>query len=94
MSSEGKAKRGQAGASNAKTQPHRINGWPVDWNMRRIGAYQGAGAPSSGSTTMRGMLGGVLAEGRGFRLHGDANTYERMLAHADRRCTSPFLRNQ
>lgn len=92
MSSEGKAKRGTAGASNAKSIAHRTNGWPVDWYMRRIGAYQGAGAPSSGSTTMRGMLGGMLAEGMGFRLHGDANAYERMLAHAEPRCSSAILR--
>lgn len=88
MSAEGKKKRGIAGLAKAQSSPFRLNGWAPDWDARARGVYRGGGSPSSGSTTMRGMLGGVLAERMGYRMGGD---YDRMLAHAQSRCTHPLF---
>lgn len=88
MSSESKKKRGESGITKAKNSPFRINGWPPDWQARRRGVYQVPGSHSSGSTTMRGMLGGVLAQALGYRMVGD---FDRIMAHAQARCTHPLL---
>lgn len=84
MSSESKKKRGESGISKAKSSPFRLNGRPPDWMARSRGVFQVPGAASSGSTTMRGILGGVLAATLGYKMYGN---YERMMAHAQARCT-------
>lgn len=86
----GKAKRGVAGQTNARNNPFRLNGWPPDWQARRIGAHRGPMAISSGSRLMRGLVGGALAQLLGYGdLHGD---YERAFEHAQKRVTHPLLR--
>lgn len=88
MSAEGKKKRGIAGMTKAQSIPHRHNGWPEDWQARAIGAYRGAGAPSSGSTTMRGVIGGILASHLGYPMYGNL---DHVVGHAIDRCTHPLL---
>jgi hypothetical protein len=88
MSAEGKKKRGIAGVANAAAKPWRINGWAPDWYARKIGATHGKPAPSSGSTTMRGIIGGLLAERLGHPMVG---RFDVMIGHAQSRCTHPML---
>lgn len=92
MSTEGKKKRGEAGLSNAQNSPFRINGWRPDWAAAKAGAYSAPPAASSGSKTMRGILGGSLAEALGFSFAGSAAIYDRMIGHAAARCSHPLLR--
>lgn len=89
MGAEGKAKRGAAGVSNAANIAFRGNGMPPDWQARRAGCYQGGGAASSGSVTMRGLLGGIIAAKLGYEMTGN---YERAIAHAQKRVTHSLLR--
>jgi hypothetical protein len=56
---------------------------------RQAGATSAPPAPSGGSVTMRGLLGGVMAERMGYRMVGD---YDRLIAHAEKRCTHPYFR--
>lgn len=93
MSAATKSKRGEAGQAKAKANPFRINGWQPDWNARRLGCHHVPPATSGGSTTMRGMLGGVLAERLGMgSIFG--SRLEQMLAHAQARCTDPLLKDE
>ena len=87
----GSKKRGISGKSNAENSPYRLNGLPPDWQARKLGVYRQNGAASSGSTTMRGFVGGMLAEAMGYPMAGSTAIYERMLAHAERRVTHPLL---
>ncbi len=89
MSSESKKKRGASGQTNAKNNPWRINGWAPDWQARARGVNRVPGASSSGSTLMRGILGGVIVQilGRG-NMVGD---YEMAIDHAQARVTHPYL---
>lgn len=89
MSSEGRKKRGAAGVTNAKNSPWRMNGRPPDWMARSVGAFRSPPADSSGSVLMRGMVGGVIAQNLG--LGNMVGEYERRLAHAQQRVTSPWL---
>lgn len=83
-------KRGESGLANAASKPFRINGWAPDWQARRLNVHTYSGAPSSGSKTMMGLLGGIMVEKLGLgRMRGD---YERAVAHAQTRVTSPLLR--
>lgn len=89
MSAEGKKKRGASGLSNAQTTPFRLNGRPPDWQARSAGCFATAGAPSSGSTTMRGLLGGIICQNLGLgNMVGD---FERLLTHAEKRCRHPYF---
>lgn len=94
MSAESKKKRGEAGVAKAKANPWRINGWPADWAARRIGVHSAPPARSSGSTTMRGIVGGMLVArlGRG-EFYGNISRYDLMIEHAQGRCTHPMLRD-
>lgn len=89
MSSEGKKKRGAAGVTNAMMTPWRGNGRAADWMARAAGAFRTQPAASSGSTFMRGLLGGVIVQalGRG-NMVGD---YEKHIQHAQTRVTDPNL---
>jgi len=91
MSAEGKKKRGEAGRSNAESSPFRINGWRPDWAAAKIGALAAPPAASSGSKTMRGILGGTIAAALGFSFAGQGAIYERMIGHAAARCSHPLL---
>ncbi|MBR1122138.1 hypothetical protein JQ628_11485 [Bradyrhizobium lablabi] len=84
-------KRGISGQANAASQPFRINGWAPDWQARKLNVNALSKAPSSGSRTMQGLVGGFLAESLGLgRVRGD---YERAVAHAQTRVTHPLLRD-
>lgn len=85
MSAEGKKKRGASGVMNAKMSAWRGNGRAPDWMARAVGAFRTQPAPSSGSTFMRGLLGGVIVQalGRG-NMVGD---YEKHIQHAQTRVT-------
>jgi len=84
-------KRGIAGAAHGASAPFRINGWAPDWQAKARGAYQVTKAPSSGSRTMQGLVGGFLAEALGYgKVIGD---YERAVAHAQTRVTHELLRD-
>ncbi len=48
-------------------------------------------APSGGSTTMKGILGGVLAHKLGYEFV-DSGKYDRMVGHAQERVTHPLLK--
>lgn len=91
MSSESKKKRGEAGQTKGQTAPFRLNGLPPDWAARKAGVFHARPAPSSGSTTMRGILGGVFAKARGHEMFGRSDIYDLMIAHAQSRCTHPLL---
>ena len=91
MSSESKKKRGEAGQSKGQAAPFRLNGLPPDWAARKAGAHHARPAASSGSTTMRGLLGGALANNMGYAMFGRNDIYELMIAHAQGRCTDPLL---
>lgn len=89
MSAEGKKKRGAAGVTNAQNSPFRMNGWAPDWMARRDGVYRVPGAASSGSKTMRGIVGGILAQNLGLgNMVGD---YDLAIGHAQLRVTHPDL---
>ena len=76
---------------NAASQPFRMNGWAPDWQARKFNVNALPKAASSGSRTMVGLLGGILAENLGLgKMHGD---YERAVAHAQTRVTSDILRD-
>lgn len=92
MSAEGKKKRGMSGIRNAEDNPFRMNGWPPDWQLQRMRAYKIAGSASSGSTTMRGLVGGVLAAKLGHPFPNLRNL-DRMIEHAQRRCTHSLFRD-
>lgn len=55
---------------------------------RAAGCHTSGASPSSGSTTMRGLLGGILAARLGFPMFGD---YERLIGHAEARCTHEYF---
>lgn len=57
-----KKKRGESGKRNAETSPFRLNGLPMDWAARRVGALNGAPTSHSGSTLVRGVHGGMVVE--------------------------------
>lgn len=89
MSAEGKKKRGASGLMNAKISPFRMNGRAPDWMARSMGAYRTQPAASSGSTFMRGLLGGVIVQALG---RGDmVGDYEKKIAHAQTRVTDRNL---
>lgn len=91
MSSESKKKRGLSGQAKARTSPFRLNGLPVDWYARKVGAYSVGPAHSGGSTLMRGLLGGVIVAHLGYgKIFGD---YERKISHAQTRVSNPLLRD-
>lgn len=93
MSAEGKKKRGESGLAKAKNSPFRLNGRPVDWAARQAGAFNVAPAASSGSVTMRGLLGGLIAARLfGRPLMGNEGIFDRMIAHAQKRVTHDLLR--
>lgn len=87
MSAEGKKKNGMAGVRKAANSPFRLNGLPPDWQARRRGVFHSGAAPSSGSKTLLGLLGGVWAEKLGFSMHGTTAFYENMMVHAESRST-------
>ncbi len=66
MSAESKKKRGESGISKAKSSPWRLNGWPADWQARRVGAHHHGPAPHNNSTMLRGFVGGVLVQRLGL----------------------------
>lgn len=90
MSSEGKKARGEAGQRNAEYKPFRLNGWSPDWAARAAGAFQVPGAPSSGSMTARGILGGAIVANLGY---GALSFNDAKAGHAFDRCTHPMLRD-
>lgn len=90
MSAEGKKKRGISGVAKARSEPFRLNGWRADWQAHAQGCYNGPGSPSSGSVTMRGIIGGILAERMGFPMP-DLPLLETKYAHAQSRVTHPLL---
>jgi len=90
MSAEGKKKRGESGKKNAESSPFRMNGRPADWEARSRGCFQTRGAASSGSVTMRGLLGGMIAERMGYAMPGMPGI-EYTLEHAASRVTHPAL---
>lgn len=87
-----KKARGEAGKRNAETNPFRLNGWAPDWQVQRLRAYTIGKAASSGSTTMRGLVGGILAAKLGHAFPTLSNI-ERMIEHAQKRCTHPLFRD-
>lgn len=91
MSAEGKKRRGESGMKNAESSPFRLNGMLPDWAARRQGCFQMRGSPSSGSRTLRGMMGGALAAAMGYPEHGEEHMYELMMAHAFSRVSHPLL---
>lgn len=91
MSAEGKTKRGISGQRNAESSAFRLNGLAPDWQAQRMGVYRMGGAHSSGSKTMRGLLGGVLAARMGFPMYGE---FERQVAHAQSRCTHDLFADE
>jgi hypothetical protein len=87
--SQKRKKRGAAGASHAQSIPFRGNGRMPDWMARGVGATHAPMATSGGSTTMRGLLGGIMAERLGLgKMVGD---YDRLITHAERRCSHPYF---
>ena len=91
MSAEGKKKRGAAGLTNAQNIPFRGNGRASDWKVRDLGCYRDGGSPSSGSVTMRGLLGGNIAAALGYEMYG--NFSDKMVGHAIDRCTHSLLKD-
>lgn len=87
-----KKARGQAGAANAEANPFRLNGWAPDWQLRLMRAYTIGKAASSGSTTMRGLVGGILATKLGHPFP-TLHNIDRMIEHAQKRCTHPLFRD-
>lgn len=82
-------KRGESGLANAQSKPFRLNGLPPDWQARKYNVNALPKAASSGSKSMVGILGGVLAQSLGLgNMHGD---YERIIADAQHRVTHPLL---
>lgn len=83
-------KRGISGQANAQSQPFRMNGFPPDWQARKYHVNALPHRPSSGSKSMVGIMGGVLAQNLGLgKMYGD---YERIIADAQERVTSEILR--
>lgn len=68
----------------------RGNGRPADWMARRMGATHGKRAQSSGSTLMRGLVGGFIVQALG--LGKPFGNYELAFDHAQTRVTHPLLR--
>lgn len=91
MSAEGKKKRGMSGLANAASSPWRLNGYAPDWQARAMGVFQSPAAKSGGSSFMRGVYGGILAEMAGF---GGFHVSDARLAHASDRCTHETFRDE
>lgn len=85
-----KKARGIAGVRNAEDKPFRLTGWPPDWELHKMRTYKISGALSSGSTTMRGLVGGILAAKLGYAFP-TLHNLDRAIEHAQRRCTHPLF---
>ena len=93
MGTESKSKRGESGKRKAESSPFRLNGLSPAWQLRRLNGvkngvniYHFPPSAHGGSTTLRGVIGGMLAAKLGLGDSDISSSLARKAVKALERC--------